>query len=230
MSGDRDFWSRRRAAVQAEQEAEARKEQQAEVEAGRAELEALPDEQVLERLDLPDPDTLQPGDDFAAFLRDVVPERLRRRALRRLWRSNPVLANLDGLNDYDADYTAAATDAPNLRTAYRVGRGLLRHVEALAAEAAPADAPGADAPTGAADADPGPASALTAGPASDPAADPAPDPVPHQASAKPADPDPTAAGQPGRDSGAPEDPAWGETPEDGSPLPRKRRITFSFNG
>jgi len=60
-----------------------------------------------------------------------VPERLRRRALRQLWRLNPVLANLDGLNDYDGDFTNAATDAPGVKTAYQVGKGLLRHVQAL---------------------------------------------------------------------------------------------------
>jgi hypothetical protein len=52
--------------------------------------------------------------------------------MRRLWRLNPVLAVLDGLNDYDGDYTNAATDAPGVKTSYQVGKGLLRHVEALA--------------------------------------------------------------------------------------------------
>ena len=56
---------------------------------------------------------------------------LRRRAMRQLWRLNPVLANLDGLNDYDGDFTNAATDAPGVKTAYQVGKGLLRHVQAL---------------------------------------------------------------------------------------------------
>jgi hypothetical protein len=51
--------------------------------------------------------------------------------MRQLWRLNPVLANLDGLNDYDGDFTNAATDAPGVKTAYQVGKGLLRHVQAL---------------------------------------------------------------------------------------------------
>ena len=37
------------------------------------------------------------GDDFSGFMARNVPDHLRRRALRKLWVSNPVLANLDGL-------------------------------------------------------------------------------------------------------------------------------------
>jgi hypothetical protein len=39
-------------------------------------------------------------------MREGVPEALRNRALRKLWLSDPVLANLDGLNDYDEDFVA----------------------------------------------------------------------------------------------------------------------------
>jgi hypothetical protein len=84
------------------------------------------DEQILARLGLPDPDTLEKGDDFAVYLRAPLPQHIRRRALRRLWRSNPVLANLDGLNDYDDDFTGDSVPLGTLRTAYKVGRGLLR--------------------------------------------------------------------------------------------------------
>jgi hypothetical protein len=83
---------------------------------------------------LPDLDSLGPGSDFKPFMQKGVPARLRTAALRKLWRSNPVLANLDGLNDYDTDYTDKATVVPDLRTAYQVGRGFLNRV-------APADAP-----------------------------------------------------------------------------------------
>ncbi len=54
--------------------------------------------------DLPDIDTLHKDSDFTVFMRDGVPEELKRRALRKLWTSDPVLANVDGLNDYDGDY------------------------------------------------------------------------------------------------------------------------------
>lgn len=76
-------------------------------------------------VDLPTPETLDKDSDFSAFLKDGVPEALRRRALRVLWRSDPVLANLDGLNDYDEDYRSIGTVVEAVRTAYAAGRGYL---------------------------------------------------------------------------------------------------------
>lgn len=84
-----------------------------------------PDSEILEDLGLPDPDTLQEGDDFKGFLRREVPARLRRRALARLWRSHPLLATVDDLVEYGEDYTDAATVVENLQTVYQVGRGML---------------------------------------------------------------------------------------------------------
>ncbi len=138
-----DFWTRRRAAVRAEAEAEAVTARTAEAEAAETARESAAagksDEAILAELGLPDPDGLGQGDDFAAFLDAAVPERIRRRALRRLWRSNPVLANLDGLVDHGEDYSDAAMVLPGMRSAYQVGRGMLRHVTAL-------DQPGAEEP------------------------------------------------------------------------------------
>jgi len=91
-----------------------------------------PDTEVLEELRLPDPETLKPGDDFAAFMTKAVPARLRNRALRRLWLSDPVLANLDALVDYGDDFTDAATVVENLQTAYEVGRGFAGKITTLA--------------------------------------------------------------------------------------------------
>lgn len=90
--------------------------------------EAESEAEALARLGLPDPDTLRMGDDFSAFMARAVPEALRRRALRRLWLSNPVLANLDGLNDYDGDFTDSGLDGGVLRTAYQAGKGYLRQI------------------------------------------------------------------------------------------------------
>lgn len=131
MSRGSDFWSRRKARVEAEQAEEARRAEAAEVEEKHKQLEEKTDAEILEEFGLPDPDNLEPGQDIVGFMNKAVPERLRRRALRQLWRLNPVLANLDGLNDYDGDFTNAATDAPGVKTAYQVGKGLLRHVQAL---------------------------------------------------------------------------------------------------
>jgi len=147
MSARGDFWSRRRAGVAAEERAEtAALELRARAEA-QAELEQQDDAEILARLDLPDPDLLQPGDDVSRFMSELVPDRLRRRALRRLWRLNPVLANVDGLVDYGEDFTDATRVIEGLQTAYQVGRGMLRHVEALAAQAEAEAAPEPDTDT-----------------------------------------------------------------------------------
>lgn len=92
----------------------------------------MTDADILAEHDLPDPDTLGVDDDFSRYLVDTLPQHLKTRALRRLWRVNPVLANLDGLLDYGEDYTDAATVVENLKTSYEVGRGMAAHVEALA--------------------------------------------------------------------------------------------------
>lgn len=120
-----DFWSRRKARVRAEEQAETRARDKAAEDDAAAELADLPDEEILERLGLPDPDNLGLGDDFRAFMARQVPEHLRRRALRRLWTSNPVLACLDGLNDYDDDYRVARATGPAVKSAYRIGRGFV---------------------------------------------------------------------------------------------------------
>lgn len=97
-------------------------------------LDALPDDEALARLKLPDPERMSAGDDFSAFMKSGVPARLRNRALRKLWVANPALANLDELLDYGEDFTDAATVIENLTTAYQVGRGFLRdEPEAVAA-------------------------------------------------------------------------------------------------
>ncbi len=135
MTARTDFWSARRARVEAEAQAEvAVAEARTEAEQLAA-LEEKTDEEILETLELPDPDTLQMGDDVTAFMSRMVPDRIRRRALRRLWRTNPTLANVDGLVDYGGDFTDAATVVENLQTAYQVGKGMLDHVLKMEAEA-----------------------------------------------------------------------------------------------
>ncbi|SHG85859.1 DUF3306 domain-containing protein [Marivita hallyeonensis] len=136
MSRGSDFWSRRKAQVEAEAAEEARAVEDAEARAAQAELEEKSDAEILDELGLPDPDQLEPGQNISGFMQKAVPERLRQRALRQLWRLNPALANLDGLCDYNGDFTNAATDAPGVATAYRVGKGLMKHIEALEREAA----------------------------------------------------------------------------------------------
>lgn len=87
--------------------------------------QALSEHDVLEKYGLPDPDAIELGTDITGFMRKEIPELLRRRALRSLWKSNPVLAVLDGLNDYDEDFTDAATATGAVKTLYKVGQGLI---------------------------------------------------------------------------------------------------------
>ncbi|MEO1536872.1 MAG: DUF3306 domain-containing protein [Pseudomonadota bacterium] len=130
MSDD-DFlsrWSRRKRAVAEEQEVP--QAEVAEPATDASEPQSEVDEQaLLAELNLPLPETLKPGDDFSAFMADGVPQFLRKRALRVLWRSNPVLANLDGLNDYDDDFNSPELTQKVLATAYQVGRGIVTRLE-----------------------------------------------------------------------------------------------------
>jgi len=126
-----NFWSRRKAQVEAEEFAEAEAAEATRRAAMQVEQAEKSDEELLEELGLPDPDGLKDGDDFTGFMGQAVPDRLRRRALRVLWRSNPVFANVDGLVDYGEDFTDAATVIENLQTTYQVGKGLQKHVEEM---------------------------------------------------------------------------------------------------
>ncbi|MEW9919203.1 DUF3306 domain-containing protein [Marimonas sp. MJW-29] len=129
-----DFWSRRRAGVEAETRAEQRQAEATTREIQERSLEEMSDEELLVKFDLPDPETLGQGDDFSVFLKAGVPQRLKKIALRRLWGTNPVLANLDGLVDYGEDYTDAATVAAQLATSYQVGKGMTAHIEKMMQE------------------------------------------------------------------------------------------------
>ena len=158
---------------------EARREDEEAVpadQAARSASESQPDnaaagaeEPAFDPKDLPDIDSLDKESDFSVFMHEKVPEALRRRALRRLWRVNPVFSHLDGMNDYDEDYTDAAMVVEGLKTAYQVGKGML--VEDEEPKPAGAGESEADAPDAAesdpaavqADADPEEAEAVEEG-------------------------------------------------------------------
>jgi hypothetical protein len=118
--------------VAAEAEAEVRAEEQAVLAEAHAELEEKPDADILAELDLPNPEEMQQGDDFSVFLSKAVPERIRRKALRKLWLTNPVLANVDELVDYGEDFTDSAMAVEAIQTTYQVGKGMLEHVKEMA--------------------------------------------------------------------------------------------------
>jgi hypothetical protein len=101
-------WSERKLAADADAGADAAAETAAlPTEAGADAAEAP----VVAPEDLPDIDSLDAESDFSVFMREGVPEELKNLALRKLWRSDPVYANLDGLNDYDPDHTSFLVQA-----------------------------------------------------------------------------------------------------------------------
>ena len=75
--------------------------------------------------------------DYTQFMDKNVSSNDRHKALRKLWVSNPVLANMDGLDDYCEDYTDAAVCLPKgmMKTAYQYGRGFLNDDEVAEWEA-----------------------------------------------------------------------------------------------
>ena len=96
--------------------------------------------------DLPAVEELGPEADYRPFLKRAVAPALRRLALRRLWQSDPVLANLDGLNDYDEDFASLhRTGAEAIADAIRAGRKYAR--DPIAARDAP-ETQAADLPAG----------------------------------------------------------------------------------
>ena len=98
--------------------------------AGEEDREASENRQVAEAIDI---DALKYGDDFSPFLKRGVPEPLRRRALRKFFASDPLLANLDGLNDYDEDFNNP--EFLVYRSAWDAARGFLTEAEKAAQQA-----------------------------------------------------------------------------------------------
>jgi len=81
---------------------------EADAEADVAEAEVAEEEiKELSAEDLPDIDSLEADSDYTPFMQAGVPDKLKNLALRKLWKSDPILANVDGLNDYDEDFKLA---------------------------------------------------------------------------------------------------------------------------
>lgn len=98
-----------------------------------------PEEEAIVK-DLPPFESLTKDSDYTPFLADKVPEFIRRRALSILWRSDPVLANLDGLNDYDENFRVIDTLISAAKdTIYRVGKGYEKDDEEPIVEEADTD-------------------------------------------------------------------------------------------
>ena len=74
--------------------------------------------------ELPAIESLTKDSDFRAFMRPGVPEALRNQALRKLWGSDSVYANLDALLEYGEDFAAPFRMAGVVATVYRVLEGM----------------------------------------------------------------------------------------------------------
>ena len=107
----------------------------AEQQARRA-AELAANREAAEAVDL---DELDSDSDYSVFLKEGVPELLKKRAMSVLWRSNPVLANVDGLVDYDDDFGSPDLLMKTFKSAYQAGRGYLEHQEREARAMAAAD-------------------------------------------------------------------------------------------
>ena len=87
------------------------------------------DEQQEIVVGLPPVESLVEGSDFTPFLKDGVPEFMKRNALRMLWRASPFFNLRDGLNDYDEDFNIIDKVIDEMVGNYKVGRGHLSEEE-----------------------------------------------------------------------------------------------------
>ncbi|MBL96101.1 MAG: hypothetical protein CMF70_12445 [Magnetovibrio sp.] len=97
---------------------------------GAPDFESLSPEEKEAVKELPPIEKLDADSDYTVFLKENVPDFLRRRALNALWRSNPLFGFLDGMNDYDEDYNVidkilSAGDV----SGYKIGQGFLEDGE-----------------------------------------------------------------------------------------------------
>jgi hypothetical protein len=93
--------------------------------------------EAAEAVDL---DNLDAASDLSPFFKEGVPKALKMAAMRAMWRTSPVFANLDGLNDYDQNFADPELIKKFTGTAWKIGRGYLTDDPEPAAEDALADA------------------------------------------------------------------------------------------
>lgn len=70
-------------------------------------------------------DRLDKSSDYTRFIKANVPAAIQKRALRKLWTSDSVFEVLDGMNDYDEDFTGDGLAGKIFKTAHKVGRGFI---------------------------------------------------------------------------------------------------------
>jgi len=123
-------WSKRKIAVTRQQGPEGGEEPVAEIvppeeeTAQQAEREAQREANRLaaEAVDL---ETLNEESDFSVFMKEGVPQMLKKQAMASLWRTSPIFANVDGLVDYDDEFGSPDLVMKTFKSAYQAGRGYL---------------------------------------------------------------------------------------------------------
>ena len=100
-----------------------------------------------------DLESLDYQSDYSVFLKEGVSTQLKNAALRKLWGSNPVLACVDGLNDYDHDFRTLGMIAEKLQTSWQVGKGYGWMTEQANVAEEVNDVPPVEAAGGSSDAD-----------------------------------------------------------------------------
>jgi len=132
-------WSKRKAAARRSEDGEV-----ADVDAGLSEqaklqgndqdankVEASRDDALLSEEDFADVDfeALDKSSDYTRFIKANVPAAIQKRALRKLWASDSVFEVLDGMNDYDEDFTIDGLAGKAFKSAYKIGQGYLSDEE-----------------------------------------------------------------------------------------------------
>ena len=81
-------------------------------------------------------DALDYNSDYGRFTAKGVPESIKRKALQKLWTTDPIFTASDPFQDYQGDYTDAAVGVPagTLKTSYRIGRGFMTDEDVAAWE------------------------------------------------------------------------------------------------
>jgi hypothetical protein len=127
-------WSERKQAARAEEaaspEPQPSDDERKPPDAAKTPAELDADRAAAEAIDL---ETLTDKSDYAPFFRPGVPVALKNAALRKLWRSDPVFAVLDGLDGNFRDFRWPATGSEVVKTAWKVGGGFLAGDEEAAA-------------------------------------------------------------------------------------------------
>ena len=121
-------WSKRKLAVAEEAKSEALAQEDVIDEEAAAALAAEHEanREAAEAIDL---ETIDEDTDFSVFMKDGVPDLLKKSAMAILWRTNPIFANVDGLVDYDDDFGSPDLIMKTFESAYKIGKGYLDKVE-----------------------------------------------------------------------------------------------------